>query len=115
MTWYQEWFGAEYLERTRPFRSTDCPRFVDKLPANWLNVGLIRLALPNAKIVDARSTDEYCGDADTANRNGMIPGAIHLEWTETLDPKTNRFKSATALSALLRERKLDVHKPVVAS
>jgi len=56
-----EEIGAEYLDRTRPFRSTDCPRFVDKLPANWLNVGLIRLALPNAKIVDARRNPLACG------------------------------------------------------
>jgi thiosulfate/3-mercaptopyruvate sulfurtransferase len=65
------------------------------------------------QIVDARSKEEYCGDAETAARNGMIPGAIHLEWTETLDPKTNRFKPPAELAALLRERKIDVNKPVV--
>ena len=53
--------GAEYLERTRAFRLTDRPLFVDKLPANWLNVGLIRLALPNAKIIDARRHPMACG------------------------------------------------------
>lgn len=53
--------GAEYLERTRPFRLTGRPHFVDKLPANWLNVGLIRLALPNAKIIDARRNPLACG------------------------------------------------------
>src|SRR5437763_2580957 len=56
------------------------------------------------QLVDARSKDEYCGDAQTAERNGMIPGAVHLEWTETLDPKTKRFKPAEELAALLRER-----------
>ena len=40
--------GADYLDAARPFRKTDRPHFVDKLPANWLNVGLIRLILPNA-------------------------------------------------------------------
>jgi thiosulfate/3-mercaptopyruvate sulfurtransferase len=65
------------------------------------------------QLVDARTKDEYCGIADTAQRNGMIPGAIHLEWTETLDPKTNRFKSADELAALLRERGIDVRKPAV--
>ena len=53
--------GAEYLERTRPFRLTDRPLFIDKLPANWLNVGLIRLALPNARIIDARRHPMACG------------------------------------------------------
>ncbi|HZB69024.1 MAG TPA: sulfotransferase [Sphingomicrobium sp.] len=53
--------GAEYLERTRPFRLTARPLFIDKLPANWLNVGLIRLALPNARVIDARRHPMACG------------------------------------------------------
>ena len=30
------------------------PIFIDKMPNNWAHVGLIRLILPNAKIIDAR-------------------------------------------------------------
>ena len=56
-----EALGAEYLERTRPFRLTERPMFIDKLPANWLNVGFIRLILPNARIVDARRNPMACG------------------------------------------------------
>jgi len=46
--------GAEYLERTRIQRKTARPLFIDKMPNNWAHAGLIRLILPNAKIVDAR-------------------------------------------------------------
>jgi len=46
--------GEEYLELTRVHRQTDRPRFIDKMPNNWQHVGLIRLILPNARIVDAR-------------------------------------------------------------
>ncbi len=46
--------GEEYLERTRVQRHSDRPRFVDKMPNNWAHVGLIRLILPNATIIDAR-------------------------------------------------------------
>ena len=53
--------GEDYLERTRPFRPLGRRFFVDKLPANWLNAGLIRLALPNARIVDARRHPLACG------------------------------------------------------
>ncbi len=53
--------GEEYLDRTRAFRTTNKAYFVDKLPANWMNVGLIRLALPNAKIIDARRHPMACG------------------------------------------------------
>ena len=46
--------GEEYLERTRIQRKTGRPCFIDKMPNNWAHAGLIRLILPNAKIVDAR-------------------------------------------------------------
>jgi len=46
--------GEEYIERTRVHRQTARPLFIDKMPNNWQHVGLIRLILPNAKIVDAR-------------------------------------------------------------
>jgi tetratricopeptide (TPR) repeat protein len=46
--------GETYLERTRVHRRTDRPLFVDKLPGNFQHVGLIRLILPNAKIIDVR-------------------------------------------------------------
>ena len=32
----------------------DAPRFTDKMPANYIYVGLIRLILPNARIIHAR-------------------------------------------------------------
>ena len=53
--------GRDYLDRTRPQRKTGRPRFIDKLPNNWLHVGLIRLILPNATIVDARRHPMACG------------------------------------------------------
>jgi Flp pilus assembly protein TadD len=46
--------GEEFLKRTRIQRKTDRPFFIDKLPNNWLHTVFIMLALPNAKIVDAR-------------------------------------------------------------
>ena len=35
-------------------RRTGAPRFIDKMPNNFPNVGLIALILPNARIIDAR-------------------------------------------------------------
>ncbi|HEY0314534.1 MAG TPA: sulfotransferase [Allosphingosinicella sp.] len=46
--------GEEYLERTQVQRREGRPFFIDKMPNNWVHVGLIHLILPNAKIVDAR-------------------------------------------------------------
>ncbi len=46
-----EKLGEAYVNSTRPFTG-HTPRFIDKLPLNYLYVGLIHLALPNAKIVN---------------------------------------------------------------
>ena len=46
--------GERYLARTRALRRSAAPFFVDKMPNNWLHVGLIQLILPNARIVDTR-------------------------------------------------------------
>jgi tetratricopeptide (TPR) repeat protein len=46
--------GQSYIDRTRIQRKTDKPYFIDKLPNNWAHIGLIKLILPNAKIIDAR-------------------------------------------------------------
>ncbi len=64
-------------------------------------------------LLDARSRAEYCGEMNTAKRNGSIPGAVQLEWTETLDPKTKKFKSPEELGKLFKERQVDLDKPAV--
>src|SRR6266480_578055 len=46
--------GEDYLARTRIQRKSQRPFFIDKLPNNFLHVGLIHLMLPNASIIDAR-------------------------------------------------------------
>ena len=45
--------GQTYLDRAAVYR-TGAPRFIDKLPNNFLHVGLIKAIMPNATIVDAR-------------------------------------------------------------
>jgi tetratricopeptide (TPR) repeat protein len=46
--------GERYLTRTRTLRRSPAPFFVDKMPNNWLYVGLIQLILPNARLIDTR-------------------------------------------------------------
>ena len=46
--------GERYIETTRIHRKTDKPFFIDKMPNNFLHIGMIHLILPNAKIIDAR-------------------------------------------------------------
>jgi LPS sulfotransferase NodH len=53
--------GDEYLARADVHRKTDRPRFIDKMPNNWQHLGLIRLILPRARIVDVRRHPLACG------------------------------------------------------
>jgi thiosulfate/3-mercaptopyruvate sulfurtransferase len=66
----------------------------------------------SAQIIDARSNGEFCGTANTARRNGHIPGAIAIEWTDLLTPD-KKFKSPDELKKLFAERKVDLNKPAV--
>ncbi len=52
-------FGDAYIEDTRIHRA-GAPFFVDKMPNNFRHIGLIKLILPNAKIIDARREPMAC-------------------------------------------------------
>jgi tetratricopeptide (TPR) repeat protein len=52
--------GERYLAQTRAHRPLNRPRFIDKMGANFLHVGLIHLILPNARIIDARRSALGC-------------------------------------------------------
>ena len=52
--------GERYIEQTRIQRKTAKLYFIDKTPNNFLHIGLIQLALPNAKIIDARRHPMAC-------------------------------------------------------
>ena len=51
--------GEAYIENTRIHRQ-GAPFFTDKMPNNFRHIGLIKLILPNAKIIDARREPMAC-------------------------------------------------------
>jgi tetratricopeptide (TPR) repeat protein len=62
--------GERYLNDTRAHREgasntpaiqSPRPFFIDKMPNNFRHLGLLRLMLPNAKIIDARREPMACG------------------------------------------------------
>jgi tetratricopeptide (TPR) repeat protein len=52
-------FGQQYLDETQYYRK-EAPFFIDKMPNNFMHIGLIKLMLPNAKIIDARRDPMAC-------------------------------------------------------
>ncbi len=53
-------FGEAYLRDTREYRVGNKRFFIDKLPNNFRHLSLIRLMLPNARIIDARREPMAC-------------------------------------------------------
>jgi tetratricopeptide (TPR) repeat protein len=56
---YFKRFGQQFIDETQVYRDK-APLFIDKMPNNFLHIGLIRLILPNAKIIDARRPPMAC-------------------------------------------------------
>jgi tetratricopeptide (TPR) repeat protein len=71
--------GERYVRRTRP-RTGRMPRFVDKLPGNYLYLGLICAALPQARIVMLeRDPMDACGAIYTTLFVGTYPFSYDLK------------------------------------
>lgn len=51
--------GEQYIDDTRIY-CQDAPFFIDKMPNNSRHIGLIKLILPNAKIIDTRRHPMAC-------------------------------------------------------
>lgn len=52
-------FGEKFIQDTQVYRQ-GAAYFIDKMPNNYMHVGLIKLILPNAKIIDARREPMAC-------------------------------------------------------
>jgi thiosulfate/3-mercaptopyruvate sulfurtransferase len=63
--------------------------------------------------VDARTKDEFTGEKTLGKKGGHIPGAVHLEWVDLLDPKTDKFLPPAELIKLVKDRKIDLDKPQI--
>jgi thiosulfate/3-mercaptopyruvate sulfurtransferase len=64
---------------------------------------------------DTRSGEEYCGNVGgfgSVPRFGRIPGAVHLDWNELLDPESRTLKPAGELQQLLGARGITPDKQV---
>ncbi|RDH84733.1 MAG: thiosulfate sulfurtransferase [endosymbiont of Galathealinum brachiosum] len=65
-------------------------------------------------LLDARSIDEFTGNAKYAQKTGRIPGAKHFEWTRAMDTEANyRLLSKETLQPMLDELGLTQDKEII--
>ncbi|HUB11781.1 MAG TPA: sulfotransferase [Acetobacteraceae bacterium] len=70
--------GADYVAALRPF-APDATRIIDKMPGNFLYLGLIRLILPNARIIHIRRDPiDTCLSCFSKLFSGIQPFAYDL-------------------------------------
>ena len=93
-------FGATYLKRVATLAQQPGLRSVDKLPSNFLHVGIIRLLFPNAKIIHSgrhpldtclscyfqnfAGGQEYSTDLETLGRYFNEYGHMMAHWRDVL-------------------------------
>ena len=61
---------------------------------------------------DARSREEYTGEKAFSARGGHIPGAVHLEWTDLLDPQ-RALRLRTDLADILTAHGITPDKTII--
>ncbi len=70
---------------------TDFEPTIDRRYLATLDDILAGLGKEDTVVWDARSAEEYHGMRQSARRNGHIPGAVNLDWLETMD-RNNHLK-----------------------
>ena len=75
---------------------------------------LARLGQPDWVLLDTRTSAEFAGLDQRAARGGHIPGAVHLNWTDTMDPqRQSRLQPDPVLRRLLEQRGVTPDREVI--
>jgi thiosulfate/3-mercaptopyruvate sulfurtransferase len=75
---------------------------------------LSRLNAPDLGLLDSRTPQEFSGEKRFAERGGHIPGAVNLNWLDTMDTTRNlRFKPRDQLLEMLESRGLTPDKEII--
>lgn len=74
-----------------------------------------RVGVPETRILDVRSVEEYTGTNSRGNkRTGHVPGAVHLEWLDFVTRDDRRvFKPASEIKAMLEGAGIHPEQEVV--
>jgi len=73
-----------------------------------------RLDDDNVRFLDARALVEYNGEKKFSNKSGHIPGAIHYEWTTSMDQSNNlRRLPAETIQKQLNDLDLTADKEII--
>jgi thiosulfate/3-mercaptopyruvate sulfurtransferase len=73
-----------------------------------------RVDVGDSQLFDSRTADEYTGARAFASRGGHIPGAINLNWVDTMDPENNlRLKPVDTLLSMLERLGFEPEREII--
>ena len=102
---WEKWFhdGLPISREIPKFSATTFTPVVEEKLLCSLEYGKSHLDDNKVLYLDVRSEGEWTGETTRGNKRvGHIPGAVHLEWTNFMNPEPNRtWKSAGELRELL--------------
>lgn len=112
---WDTWFAE-----SRPISNTptQSPKgaFTPRVQEEWIaRADYVRESIGRADrvLLDVRSDSEWTGaNAMGTKRGGRIPGAVHLEWNDTVDSTTKQFKPAAMLREMFQQRGVTPDKAV---
>jgi thiosulfate/3-mercaptopyruvate sulfurtransferase len=111
--WVNEGRRMEHRVTAVPAPATFTPHLDLELITDAAEI-LDNLQNPEQLLLDVRTPQEFSGEKKFSERGGHIPGAIHWEWTEALDPGRNlRLRPAEELRAALAARGVTPDQEVV--
>jgi thiosulfate/3-mercaptopyruvate sulfurtransferase len=108
------WIAAGFpmsLDHVAPTQSTWKGERRTELLATWSDMR-DRIGAEGTTILDTRSDGEYYGTLVRAARGGSIPGAVHLEWKQSVG-SDGALKPLEALSAMFASKGVLPDKEVV--
>ncbi len=96
---------------SRPEKRAEAP-YDNLATKEWV---LANLDNENVVLIDSRSEGEYTGRQKEAKRNGHIPGAERIEWSElvyTDENKITRFRDLDEIRAMMIDRGITPEKEI---
>lgn len=110
--WVEEGYPTvEEPNQTEPGNFT-----VEVQPARFCDYETVVAASsdPDKIVFDVRSEGEYTGEVERAEKSGHIPNAVHLEWSDVLEPEgTPYFKPADEIQELYTSVGLTPEKEII--
>jgi len=112
--WARDGFDVDYSPVVLPAADYGSPTSIPGIAASTDEV-LQALSDPATVIVDVRHPSEYLGVQHTARKNGHIPGAINIDWTNNLESTegVSRLHSTEDLKRLYADAGVTPDKHVI--